>query len=176
MNSRSYLYLEPQFLLREELREPRNYFSVLEGGRTDPVARFVAENLTSFIGIVFEDLCRDWVMEQGAMGRLPFVPERIGAWWARDEEIDVVAVGGDTALFGECKWTARRVGVNILDDLKRKAYPVVQEGGWERVRYALFSRSGFTAALGRRARDEGILLVGPEDLLSVSSPPHQYST
>ena len=253
LNPRSYLYLEPQFLLREELREPRNYFailqaialgrtrlneiaqatglgrqpvsrylailqelhlverrvpvteprpeksrrgiyrlrdpflrfwfrfvaphfSVLEGGHTDPVARFVAENLTSFIGIVFEDLCREWVMEQGVMGRLPLVPERIGAWWARDEEIDVVAVGEDTALFGECKWTARRVGVNILDDLKRKAYPVIQEGGWERIRYALFSRSGFTAALERRAGDEGILLVGPEDLLAGPGAPPRYST
>jgi len=32
-----YLYLEPQFLLREELREPRNYFAILQAiaqGRT----------------------------------------------------------------------------------------------------------------------------------------------
>ncbi len=105
-------------------------------------------------------------MEQGIMGRLPFVPDRIGAWWGRDEEIDVVAVGEDTVLFGECKWTVRRVGVTILDDLKQKAHPVIQEGGWKRVRYALFSRSGFTDALERRARDEGVLLVGPENLLA----------
>lgn len=239
----SYLYLEPQFLLREELREPRNYFavlqaiaqgrtrlneiaqatglgrqplsrylavlqdlhlverqvpvteqqpdksrkgiyrlrdpflrfwfcfvaphfSILERGHTASVVRLVEAELSTFTGPVFEDLCRDWVMEQGALGRLPFTLERIGAWWERQEEIDVMAVGEKAVLFGECKWTARPVGINILDDLKRKAHPLIQQGDWGRVYYALFARSGFTPALEAQARDEGVLLVGPEAFLA----------
>ena len=156
LDSRSYLYLEPQFLLREELREPRNYFAILqaiaqgrtrlneiaqatglgrqpvsrylavlqdlhlverqvpvteprpnksrkgiyrlrdpflrfwfhfvaphfstlEGGHTAPVARLVEAELTTFTGPIFKDLCRDWVMEQGALGHLSIIPERVGA-------------------------------------------------------------------------------------------------
>ncbi len=239
----SYLYLEPQFLLREELREPRNYFAILqaiaqgrtrlneiaqatglgrqpvsrylavlqdlhlverkvpvterrpdksrkgiyrlrdpflrfwfrfvaphfstlEGGHTAPVARLVEAELTAFTGPVFEDICRDWVMEQGTLGYLPIIPERVGAWWEREEELDIMAIGEDAVLFGECKWTARAVGTNILDDLKRKAHPLIQQGNWTHVHYALFSRSGFTSALESQARNEGVLLVGPESLLA----------
>ncbi len=243
LDPESYLYLEPQFLLREELREPRNYFAILqaiaqgrtrlneiaqvtglgrqvvsrylavlqdlhlverrvpvterqpdksrkgiyrlrdsflrfwfrfvaphfsslEGGHTAPVARLVAAELPTFTGPAFEDLCRDWVMEQGTLGHLPFVPEQVGAWWERREEIDVMAIGKDAALFGECKWASRPVGTNILDDLKRKSHAPIQRGDWSRVHYALFSRSGFTPTLEARAGDEGVLLAGPESLLT----------
>ena len=55
---------------------------------------------------------------------------------------------------------------NILDDLKRKAHPLIRRGNWTHAHYALFSRSGFTSALEARAKDEDMLLVGPESLLT----------
>lgn len=247
LNPASYLYLEPQFLLREELQEPRNYFallqaiaqgktrlneisqatgmergpasrylailqdlhlverrvpvterqpdksrrglyrlrdpflafwfrfvaphfSTLEVGHTAPIARLVADELSQFIGPVFEDLCRDWIAEQAALRRLPFMPQRIGAWWNNEEEIDLVAVGEDALLVGECKWTVRPVGTNILDDLKRKAHALAVAEKSARMtgaqlHYALFARA-FTPGLAAVARDEGILLVGPDDLLA----------
>lgn len=242
LNPASYLYQEPQFLLREALQEPRNYFAILqaiaqgrtqlneivqvtgmergpvsrylailqelrlverrvsvtetqpdksrkgiyrlrdpflgfwfrfvaphistlEGGHIASVAQRVASELSTFIGPVFEDLCRDWVVEQAALSRLPFLPERVGSWWDGREEIDVVAAGADAVLFGECKWTGRPVGTNVLDDLKRKAYPLVRSIGWRSAHYALFARAGFTPALEALAREEGVLLVGPDDLL-----------
>ena len=239
----SYLYLEPQFLLREELREPHNYFailqaiaqgrtrlneiaqatglgrqpvsrylavlqelqvierrvpvteaqpeksrkglyrlrdpflrfwfrfvfaqvSLLERGHTAPVLAQVAAELPGFIGPLFEELCQEWVLEQGSTALWPFLPTRVGAWWGRDAEIDLMALGEQGVLFGECKWTTRPVGTNILDDLKRKAYPLLQDGGWRTVVYLLCSRAGFTAALEAQAREEGVLLVGPERLLA----------
>lgn len=239
----SYLYLEPQFLLREELREPRNYFAILqaiaqgqtrlneiaqvtglgrqvvsrylailqdlrlverrvpvterrpdksrkgiyrlrdsflrfwfrfvaphfsalERGQTAPMAQRVAAELATYTGPVFEEICREWVVEQGSLGHLPFTPERVGAWWEHDVEIEVMAVGEHDVLLGECKWTSQPPGTNTLDDLKRKAYELIQHGGWSHVHYALFSRSGFTPALQARARDEQVLLVDPERLLA----------
>lgn len=239
----SYLYMEPQFLLREELREPRNYFAILQAiaqGRTrlneiaqitglgrqtvsrylailqdlrlverrvpvtekhpdksrkgiyrvcDPFLRFwfrfvaphysslergqvipvvqrVAAELPTFTGPVFEDLCRDWVVEQGSLGRLPFTPKQVGAWWERDTEIDIMAVGEGAVLLGECKWTSQPMGTRVLDDLKHKAYALIQQEKWCNAHYALFSRSGFTSALEARAQAEGVLLVGLEDLLA----------
>ncbi|OGO16567.1 MAG: hypothetical protein A2Z14_04335 [Chloroflexi bacterium RBG_16_48_8] len=243
LDRNSFLYLEPQFLLREELRAPRNYFAILQAiahGRTKPnqIAqsigetgslvsrylvvlqelhlverrvpitekrpeksrkgtyrlsdpflrfwfRFVAPNmhtldvgdtrsvlkdvrseLPQYIGLVFEDICRDWVREQGALGELPFIPERVGAWWVRDQEIDVVAYREDTALMGECKWIAAPVGLNILEDLKRKAGRLTQDAGWKEIHLALFSRSGFTPELMGVARMGEVLLVGSEELLA----------
>ena len=98
------------------------HFSTLEVGHTAPIARLVAAEMSQFVGPVFEDLCREWVAEQAARQRLPFLPERIGAWWSNEEEIDLVAAGEGALLVGECKWTNRPVGTNVLDDLKRKAH------------------------------------------------------
>jgi AAA+ ATPase superfamily predicted ATPase len=130
-------------------------FLSLESGHTTPVAQLVESDLSTFIGPVFEDLCRDWVVEQAALGGLPFLPERVGAWWDGQEEIDVVAAGADAVLLGECKWTGRPVGTNILDDLKRKTHPLVRSAGWRSMHYALFARAGFTPALRARGQFAG---------------------
>jgi len=239
-----YLHSEPEFLLREELREPRNYFgilqaiaggrtrlneiaqitglertaasrylatlrdlrlverrvpitetqpeksrkgiyrlsdpflrfwfrfvgpcrSVLESGVTGPAARQVAEALPQFTGPAFEDLCRAWVAERAAAGALPVAVERIGSWWARDREVDIVAVGGDAILIGECKWSARPVGVSVLDELERAAEPLVAQFPNRRVVYALFARTGFSPKLREVAKARGVLLVSAERLLEM---------
>ena len=64
-------------------------------------------------------------------------------------------------LVGECKWSARPVGTNILDDLKRKAQRMDSKGQWPQVSYMLWSQSGFTPALRTVAESEGIGLVEP---------------
>ncbi len=142
------------------------HLSTLESGHTAPIARLVETELSTFAGPVFEDLCRDWVAEQAISDNLRFLPERIGAWWDGREEIDLMAIGADAVLFGECKWTGRPVGVNVLDDLKRKTHLLIPSLGGRSVRFALFARSGFTPALETLAQDEGIMLVGPENLLA----------
>jgi AAA+ ATPase superfamily predicted ATPase len=141
------------------------YVSILESGHTAPVARRIESELSTFLGPLFEDICREWLTDQAALGRLPFLPERLGAWWDGREEIDVVALGPDAALFGECKWTSRPVGANVLDDLKRKAHPLLQSARLRNAHYALFARSGFTEGLAAQAEHENILLVGPETLV-----------
>jgi len=244
LNPASYLYMEPQFLLREELQEPRNYFailqsvaqgktrlnqivqatgmergpvsrylsvlqelhlverrvpatekrpdksrrgiyrirdpflafwfrfvtpyvSILEGGRVDYVVQRLETELSIFIGPVFEDICREWVMRQSVAENLPFVPERVGAWWDRSEEIDVVAINDleKTVLVGECKWTTKRMGVGVLQDLKRKAQALEVMGRWEKMSYILFSKAGFSDNLLAIAASEGVRLIHAKDLV-----------
>ena len=98
--------------------------------------------------------------------RLPFKAARIGAWWSRTEEIDVVALSDDSTqvLAVECKWTQKPVGTNILDELKAKAQILTKEISVGQIHYALFSRSSFTEALQSVADAEGILLFTLDDL------------
>jgi AAA+ ATPase superfamily predicted ATPase len=143
--------------------------SLLERGETGLVRQQVAEQLDQFTGPAFEAICREWVWHEHAAGRLDFTPTAVGSWWDRQEEIDVAAVGTDAAgeavtLIGECKWSSRLVGVNVLDDLRRKGARM-RQGDTGRVRYALFSRAGFTEALARRAHAEDVRLVGPEEVI-----------
>ena len=148
--------------------------SLLERGEVTQVRRQVEEQLDQFASPAFEAICREHVWRLHQTGELSFTPRAVGSWWDRQEEIDVVAVGEEGILLGECKWTTRAVGTNIpspcsgqaLDDLKRKAHPLTRQGSWTHVHYALFSRSGFTPALEARAKEEGVLLVGLESLLA----------
>ena len=67
-------------------------------------------------------------------------------------------------LVGECKWSSKPVGLNVLVDLQRKAKALQGEAGWQ-ITYALFAKSGFTPDLMALAQTEGILLVGPAELV-----------
>ena len=140
--------------------------SLLERGELVQVRRQVEEQLDQFTSAAFEAICREHVWRLYRTGELGFTPRTAGGWWDRQKEVDVVAVGDEGILVGECKWTARPVGTNILDDLRRNAHSLIQQRDWSRVRYALFSRYGFTPALEAQAGDEGVLLIGLETLLS----------
>ncbi|MBI1927534.1 ATP-binding protein [Candidatus Poribacteria bacterium] len=93
-------------------------------------------------------------------GELPFKAANFGAWWTRNEEIDLVALSDDgtRALVGECKWTKQPVGTNILDVLRSKASLLIAQTSVQHVDYALFARSGFTDALRRTAEIDRVLL------------------
>lgn len=246
LNPRGVLYHEPQLLLMEELREPRNYFSILraiaEGRRrlneivqgagvgdsrstsrfldilrqlhvvtretpiterqptksrkglyhlSDAFLRFwfrfvhpnqgmLAVGLTEsileqrvrpyfdqFVSVAFEEAALNYVARQAISGQLQFLPERIGRWWTDDDEIDVVALNEtDKVLFvGECKWTQRPIGTNILLDLQRKADRLLkQDDGWQ-IYYGLFAKSGFTPNLLAVAKNDGVLLVTPNEMI-----------
>ncbi|MFZ4663271.1 MAG: ATP-binding protein [Caldilineaceae bacterium] len=237
------LYLEPNFLVSEELREPRNYLGILRAigqghrqmveianasgiNRTNlsryletlrdlrlverriPVTernpeqsrkglyrlsdnflefyfRFVApfredleqgfperawqtidQQLNAFVGsTAFEELCRDWVKRRGAQGYLPFRPEKVGSYWDRTTQVDVVALNWSekTALLGEARWTSRPLSTQSLDELRAKSAAVLPEAGWH-IHYALFSRSGFSESLQQQAQVEPLLLVGLNEL------------
>jgi len=247
LDSRGTLRQEPQLLLMEELRELRNYFSVLRAiargatrlsdigqaarigditttaryldilqdlrvvSRSVPVtesrpekskrglyritdaflrfwfhyvhpnqgsldldladavlAQRVEPTFDQFVSYAFEEAARGHVAQLARANQLGFLPERVGAWWDRTGEVDVVAVSdADGALLlGECKWSVNPVGTDILDDLQRKAGLVDPEGRWPKVSYALYAKAGFTPALKARAEAEGVRLVGPVDLVA----------
>jgi len=216
----TFLYDEVRFLLQQELREPRNYFAILEaiaagrtrlneikqatglegvtaylntlqglhlvervvpvtetqphksrrglyrlrdhffrfwfrfvhpnrtllerGGAQAALEEFVAPQLDQFTGPVFEEVCHQFLWRLGLRGELPFVPVRVGGWWRANEEIDAVAVGQGAALLGECKWSQRPIGMDILQNLERKATLARRELQGQRPFLGLFGRSGFT--------------------------------
>jgi hypothetical protein len=90
-----------------------------------------------------------------------FALERVGRYWDSDLEIDVV--GFSTAekkiIFGECKWSEKPVGINIYEELKKKAAKVEWNINDRKEYYILFSKSGFTAEMVKIANIDGVFLV-----------------
>jgi len=137
--------------------------AMLELGRIDEVLPSIEKELDLFVSQTYEEICRRGV----ALGLLDS-PDgsswtRVGRWWSRQAEVDLVAQSrdGKTVLFGEIKWSRRPVGTNILTALENAAaYVPLTEVSKQK--YVLFSRSGFTDALLRiaRARDDLLLVEG----------------
>jgi AAA+ ATPase superfamily predicted ATPase len=161
------LYRITDAFLRFWFRYVHPYQGALDLGLVDSVLeRYVRPSFDQHVSYGFEDAARAYLVRLARSGRLSFVPERIGGWWERNEEIDVVAISDaeGAVLLGECKWSVNPVGTNVLADLKRKAQILNAPGRWPDISYALFAKAGFTAELERRASEEGVRLVRVEDM------------
>jgi hypothetical protein len=221
LDKASYLYEEPKLLLRQEVREPALYNSIIEaiaggssklneistkvGVETDKCSKYIStlidlkivekiipvdlrersrksiykikdnffrfwyrfvfsnkalieqglidevlENkikpfMNEFIGEVYEEICMDYLKILNKNKKLPFIFEKIGKWWGnnpykkREEEIDIVALKKNSAIFGECNWQNRKVDITVLNDLIEKSALFDCDDKY----YVLFSKRGF---------------------------------
>ena len=141
---------------------------LIESGRMAQPLANLRQHLPEFVGRHgFEELCREYILDQADSGQLDFVPRRVGAWWRRKAklqtgiEIDVAAINEDDhiLLLGECKFTREPVNARVVRTLIEDKAPLIALPGNARwsLRYCFFSRSGFTddaraAAAGHDAR------------------------
>lgn len=106
----------------------------------------VEPQLSSYMGLVFEQICTQYMLEQTRQGKLPFFASKIGRWWGnnaklkRQEEIDIMAYRNEQALFGECKWTNALVDTDVLNDLLEQS----KLFHYETTYFYLFAKRGFT--------------------------------
>ena len=157
------------FFLRFWFRFVLPNVSALEAG--DPAQVFesrIRPHLDQHVSLAFEDIAIEHLWRLQRREQISQRYDRIGGWWRAGAEVDVVGVADDGALLlGECKWSRRPVGTDILDALVAKTPAVVADLPRPpgEVRYALWSRSGFTAELTRRAAAEGVLLFDPASIV-----------
>jgi len=172
-SSRKSLYRLSDFMFRFWYRYVSGNRSLLEMDAGEIVwQRKIEGDYHHYMGLVFERICREYLLYQNAQGTLPILFTQIGRWWganARSKEheqveIDLVARDGQEYLFGECKWRSEPVDYRVLSDLRRKADIMMPDRGntW----FVLFSKAGFTNAVIKAAEEEkDVLLVSLKDLL-----------
>lgn len=119
--------------------------------------RLVKPHIHSFMGKVFEDMCRYFVLNQGLDGKLNSFVTEIGTWWGTElivdedgkrhvqsADVDVVGLSPSekNMIVGECKFKNDKIDKSVYEILIRRSkaipskYPVVQ--------YLLFSLGGFS--------------------------------
>jgi hypothetical protein len=241
----NFLHIEPEFLLKEELREPRNYFLILkaisfgntksgeivnytqldktliskyldtlsvlhiveknhpvdtnkertrdtrykfsdnffsfwfrfvypsrpdiERGETEDVMSLIGKDLNSFIGRKFEKICKEALIEMNKQGALPFRFKKIGGWWHKNREIDIIAMNEETKeiCLCECKWQSAKTSPDVLKQLKEKAKFVDWFNNKRTEYYVVISKSGFTKTAIDYANTENMLLLGIDDLKKI---------
>ena len=114
------------------------YKSQLEIGNTSYAMVKIKENFSGFVAKIYEDLAVEYTLKNYSL-------LKSGRWWNKDEEIDVVGVGENFLLVGECKYSNKKVGIDILEQLEAKSKKI--ELNLPIKNYLLFSKSGFTQDL-----------------------------
>ncbi|MBS7648766.1 MAG: ATP-binding protein [Candidatus Bathyarchaeia archaeon] len=77
----------------------------LELGLERNVWQNIKEEFNAYLGRIFEDICAEILSEMAKKNLLPLQVSKIGKWWWRETEIDLVGLGGGKALAVEAKWT-----------------------------------------------------------------------
>ena len=163
--SRKTIYLLEDQMFRFWYRFVFPNMSNIVRGRGEAVFEAdINPKLNSYMGIVFEQICTEYLWE---LKDPPFFFQKMGRWWGnnpkkkRQEEIDILAFRDDDALFGECKWTNSPVGLNVLRDL-------IEQGklfNYKNNYFYLFAKNRFTAGCTLEAEKMGnVTLVSFEDM------------
>lgn len=126
-------------------------------------ARRVLEDYENDLGFVFEKICAQYLKDTWG--------GKAEKWWGTSkdtkttEEIDIVMrkIGQDAGidgLFVECKYKNKAIGAMVLDKLVWRSGLV---RGFDRVSFALCSKSGFTEDMKGR---NDVLLLTLDDMVS----------
>ncbi|MBQ6887438.1 MAG: ATP-binding protein [Lachnospiraceae bacterium] len=119
--------------------------------------KIVKPDIHTFMGKVFEEMCKFFTLSEGLEGNLNCFVTETGTWWGtetiEDEngkrriqsaDVDVVGLSPSDKgmVVGECKFRNEKIDKSIYETLIRRSkaipskYPIVQ--------YLLFSMGGFT--------------------------------
>ena len=141
--------------------------SALWAGHAEDVYRLAIEpRMSDYMGGLFEWICRAHA-QLYLQERLGVPARSVGQIWAKDFDIDVAGTLLDgSMLYGECKWWSDPVGSNILDHLIDCSGKTAYGEGNPNRHFLLYSRSGFTRDVSKRAAAlPSIHLFSPSDLL-----------
>ena len=171
-SSRKTIYGISDFMFRFWYRYVFANRTLIETGAQQVVwAKRIEPDYNSYMGLIFERVCTDYLSVKNAMGELPILFTSIGRWWGTNpvthgqEEIDLIANDGKDYIFGECKWRNEKLDLSVLRELKAKAD--IFSKNRNSTYYMLFSKSGFTEAVINEAKsDSSIMLVDLDEIMN----------
>ncbi|UUV20097.1 ATP-binding protein (plasmid) [Fusobacteria bacterium ZRK30] len=104
----------------------------------------ISSTFDLWVSKAYERLCLESLITHE---EIDFPISKVGRWWSKNEEIDVVGLGEKEIIFGECKWSKKHVGLSVLFALKEKAKKVKWKNNSREEYFILFSKSGFSPDL-----------------------------
>ncbi|WGS64902.1 ATP-binding protein [Marinitoga aeolica] len=126
----------------------------------------IYNNFFIYMGFQFEEISKKFIIENPET--FGFIPEEIGSTWGRvpyekseSFDIDIVAKDKNNILFGECKWTNKKVGIEVYDKLKLRSEFI--KTNLINKKYVIFSKSGFTQDL-LNLKNDNLFLFTPGDM------------
>jgi hypothetical protein len=169
-NSRKSIYQINDNFFRFYFKYVIDHMSLIEQGLNDYVVDTkVFPMINEYVGHIFEEVCIEYLIRMNQNFNLPFVVEKFGKWWGNNpikkqqEEIDIVGMNKESALFGECKFRNEKCGLSVLNQLFERSQLLKVKKRY----YYIFSKSGFTKKIIEAAEHRrDVTLVGIDDLFN----------
>ena len=155
--------------------------SVIEIGQGEMYYnKVVKPELHSFMGAVFEEMCRYYTLKEGVLGKFGCFITNVGVWWgteavtnaegkkcSQSADIDVVGLSEPEkkVVLGECKFKNEKIDKKVYETLLRRGNQIRLKYHIEK--YVLFSMSGFTEWFDS-LEDNKVVLLTLEDLYRCS--------
>lgn len=162
------LYVISDNMFRFWFRYVQDNMSLITRGFGGQATESIWPKLSEYMGKAFEDICIQYLWEN--YNNLPLQPQGIGRWWGnnpvekREDEIDIVATQNDSALFAECKYTTKPIGIDYLAELERKSN--LFKKTIANKYFYFFGKSGFTEQLIQKSKEnKNIKLIDLSDLI-----------
>ena len=146
--------------------------SVIEMGQGEVYyQKAVKPVIHSFMGSVFEEMCRYYTLRHGIAGEYGCFITSTGTWWgvenitdkngdtrAQSADIDVVGISeiDKKAVIGECKFKNEKIDKGIYETLVRRGKLISPK--YKISKYIFFSLSGYTDWFDNLT-DEDVLLL-----------------
>lgn len=167
-SSRKTIYSIEDTMFRFWYRFVPENASIISRGATDLAYKRIAPELPSYMGGVFEEICKQYLWKLLIEGKCAVNFSALGRWWGTNpktrtqEEIDIMGTDKDAALFAECKWTNEKIDRGVLETLVERS-ALFQ---FKNQHFYLFSKSGFTKGCMSKAAEMGnVTLVEYEEML-----------
>ncbi|MBQ9526419.1 MAG: ATP-binding protein [Fretibacterium sp.] len=173
-SSRRTLYGISDFLFRFWYRYIFSNRTLLETDAQEIVwQRKIEPDYSTYMGLVFERVCREYLLRMNSQGKLPILFTSMGRWWGTDSrtrsqaEIDLIARDGKDYLFCECKWRSVPADMDVLNALRNRAEIFLSgKGDKGHIEFIIFSKNGFTEDIQEEAKkSQDLSLVGVDGIL-----------
>jgi AAA+ ATPase superfamily predicted ATPase len=132
--------------------------SIIQNNMTDLAYKNINEHLDSYMGAVFEEICKQYLWRLNIQGKAAITFTDLGRWWGNDTknrrevEIDIIATDNiNSALFCECKWTNEKVDSAVLDTLIERS----RLFNYTNIYIYIFAKTGFSKGCEEKANELG---------------------
>lgn len=131
----------------------------IEKGKGSSVIETIKPQFNRYVGRHFENIAQEILEMLNDKELLPFKFTKIGRWWHKEQEIDMVAFNEKSkqTILCECKWSDKVNAREVLEHLKEKASMVPI--GNEEVYYIIFAK-GFKTKI----TEDNVILYDLENL------------
>lgn len=172
-----------QYVLKDSMFQfwyrfiPKASSSIERGNGQEYYDYYVKPQLHTFMGSVFEEMCRDYVADNGFNNIFGCVITDVGNWWGMENtidengkkvhiptDIDVIGISkiDKSMIVGECKFKNEKVDKSVYETLIRRSNHIFSNK-YKIKKYVLFSLNGYSSWF-KENTDKDLIYISLKDM------------